>query len=214
MKTSILVLIVSIIGAGTASAQVPAGTTPTPRRGYAEAVAQSAFGNATTQSYGGEIGVALRPKVQVYIDVGRVRDVAPAALRARAQIIAGGIAAVTGNVDTQVQEPAAFGVAGLKFPLSAPNGRIEPYLLVGAGVANLSKNVTFSTTAGAASQFATLGGDLSGSERRLMVSAGGGVGVPIGPALIIDLQYRYGRIFASDTGINVHRAGIGIGVRF
>jgi hypothetical protein len=32
--------------------------------------------------------------------------------------------------------------------------------------------------------------------------------------LIIDLQYRYGRVFMSDEGLNISRAGVGIGVRF
>jgi hypothetical protein len=32
--------------------------------------------------------------------------------------------------------------------------------------------------------------------------------------LIVDLQYRYGRVFTSGGGLNVHRAGIGLGVRF
>jgi hypothetical protein len=32
--------------------------------------------------------------------------------------------------------------------------------------------------------------------------------------LVLDLQFRYGRIFAEDGGINVSRAGVGIGVRF
>jgi hypothetical protein len=31
---------------------------------------------------------------------------------------------------------------------------------------------------------------------------------------VLDLQFRYGRIMADDSGINVSRAGIGVGERF
>jgi hypothetical protein len=33
-------------------------------------------------------------------------------------------------------------------------------------------------------------------------------------SLILDLQYRFGRIFAADSGITTNRAGGGFGVRF
>jgi opacity protein-like surface antigen len=45
-------------------------------------------------------------------------------------------------------------------------------------------------------------------------AVGVGVGVPVGSMVIIDLQYRYGRVAASDGGLNINRAGIGVGVRF
>jgi hypothetical protein len=32
--------------------------------------------------------------------------------------------------------------------------------------------------------------------------------------LVLDLHFRFGRIFAEDHGINVSRAGIGFGFRF
>jgi hypothetical protein len=31
---------------------------------------------------------------------------------------------------------------------------------------------------------------------------------------MLDLQYRFGRVFTADDGINVNRAGAGIGIRF
>jgi opacity protein-like surface antigen len=95
-----------------------------------------------------------------------------------------------------------------------PSSKVGPYVLVGGGVAKVKRDVTFSTPAGDVSQFVTIGRDLSGSETKGMLSVGGGVEVPVWHGLIIDLQYRYGRVFTSDEGLNVHRAGAGIGVRF
>jgi opacity protein-like surface antigen len=59
-----------------------------------------------------------------------------------------------------------------------------------------------------------LGTDLSGSETKPMLSLGVGVVWPVWQKLIVDFQYRYGRVFTSDQGLNLSRAGIGIGVRF
>jgi hypothetical protein len=60
---------------------------------------------------------------------------------------------------------------------------------------------------------AVLGTDLSGSFTKPMLTLGAGIAYPVG-RLVLDFQYRFGRIFAEDEAINVNRAGIGIGVRF
>jgi hypothetical protein len=59
----------------------------------------------------------------------------------------------------------------------------------------------------------TLGSDLSGTFTKPMMVLGAGAMWPW-QRLVVDLQYRFGRIFGEDEGINVNRAGIGIGVRF
>lgn len=199
-----------LAAAGAAHAQ----SAPPASKGYVELVAQSAFGNVTSQSFGGEVGFALRPNVQVFVEGGRIRDAAPSVLGNRAQTIAGGIAAVAGSADFRVRQPVTFGQAGLKYVLAASGTKAEPYLLAGGGIANVKRDVTFTTPAGDAAQFVTLGSDLSGSETKGMISLGAGVAIPVWRTLGIDLQYRYGRVFTSNEGLNVSRAGIGVGVRF
>ena len=206
MKTSCAAVLVCMTLATSARAQST--------KGYAEVVAQSAFGNVTSQSFGGEIGVAVRPGIQVFVEAGMIRDAAPSTLGANAQRIAAGIAAAAGSADFRVRQPVTFGVAGLKYVVTGSGTRIEPYVLVGGGVANVKRDVAFSTPAGDVGQFVTLGSDLSGSETKGMLSLGAGVAVPVWRAMVIDLQYRYGRIFTSGGGLNANRAGIGIGVRF
>ena len=56
-----------------ASAQAP---TQAPSKGYVEVVAQSAFGNVTSQSFGGELGITVVPGVQVFVEAGQVNNVA------------------------------------------------------------------------------------------------------------------------------------------
>jgi hypothetical protein len=202
--------------AGVASAQTPAST-PAPDQGYVEGVFQSAFGNVTSQSYGAEFGFTVRPNLQVFGEVGKVGNVATSSIGAAAQSIAGFLSQTQANVAYQVKQPVTFGVAGLKFIVPTA-GTLRPYVLAGGGVANVTQDVSFTVggtdvTNSLPSFGVTLGTDLSGSFTKPMLVLGAGAMWPW-QRLVVDLQYRFGRIFAEDEGINVNRAGIGIGVRF
>jgi opacity protein-like surface antigen len=211
MRTSIAAVLAWMALTGAAYAQIAPAA---PNKGYAEVVAQSAFGNVTSQSFGGEIGIAIQPEVQLFLEGGLIRDAAPASLGANAQKIATGIAALAGSADFHVKQPVTFGIIGLKYVVPTTNARVEPYVLGGIGLAQVKRDVTFTPSTGDLSQYVTLGSDLSGDETKAMISIGGGIGVPVSRTVIIDLQYRYGRVFTSGEGLNVNRAGIGFGVRF
>ncbi len=206
----------AVVGAflfgGVARAQSPA-----PSQGYVEAVAQSAFGNVTSQSFGVEAGVTVLPQLQVFGEFGRARDTAPDTLGAGAQLIANYLSRTQGSVAFGVKQPATFGIGGVRYVF--PSGRIEPYVLGGVGVARVRRDVTFTVggtdvTSNLAPLGITLGSDLSGSETKMMLSFGGGVAWPAWKQLVLDLQFRYGRILTEDQGTNLARAGIGVGIRF
>jgi opacity protein-like surface antigen len=218
MRSVVVSLTIGMLAlAGVASGQTPTSASD-PDRGYIEAVAQAAFGNVTSQSYGAEGGVTIRPNLQVFGEVGRVSNVATSQISAAAQTIAGFLSQTQTNVAFSVKQPAAFGLAGIKY--TVPTGSaVRPYVRAGAGVANVKQDVAFTiggadVTSNLASLGVTLGTDLSGSFTKPMVDAGGGATWTPIARLILDLQFRYGRIFAEDAGINVVRAGIGVGVRF
>jgi opacity protein-like surface antigen len=216
MRRAAAVLVGVLLSSGMARAQSGANDS----RGYVEAVAQSAFGNVTSQSFGGEIGVTVAGGWQVFVEAGQVRDTSPSDLGASAQAIAGFLARTQANVGYRVKEPVTFGIAGVRYVFPGA-GRVEPYVLAGGGIAQVKRDVTF-TVGGAdvtsslqqAPYYVTLGSDLSGSETKPMVGAGVGIVWPAWRRLAIDFQYRFGRVFASDQGLNVNRAGVGIGVRF
>jgi opacity protein-like surface antigen len=198
--------------AGVAQAQTTA--TSAQETGYAEFFAQSSWGNVTSQAYGGEAGYVISPALQVFAEIGWVRNTAPDSLGASAQTIASGIAAAAGNANYEVRQPVTFGAGGVKYIVPMEPSRVRPYVLAGLGIAAVKRDVTFSTTAGDVTQFATIGTDLSGTETRAMISLGAGVGIPVGEVMIFDVQYRYGHVFTSDQGLNINRLGVGIGVRF
>ena len=122
------------------------------------------------------------------------------------------------NVTFQAKEPITFGLVGVRYVFPS-SGKLEPYLLGGGGIARVQKNVAFAVggsdvTSNLQQYSIVLGTDLSGSENKPMLTLGGGGAWKLGQRLVLDLQYRYGRVFASDQGINVNRAGAGLGVRF
>jgi opacity protein-like surface antigen len=214
------------LAGGVASAQGGASFTPAADTGYVEGVAQSAFGNVTSQSYGAELGFTVLPALQVFVEGGRIGDVATPDLGVGAQKIAGALGQIqSGAVAYSVKEPATFGVVGVKYliPISgsgrSPIGKARPYVMGGVGIAKVEKNVVFTiggtdVTANLQQYGVLLGTDLSGSVTKAMLTLGGGVTLPVWRQLMLDFQYRYGRIFTDDQAIVAQRAGIGLGIQF
>jgi opacity protein-like surface antigen len=203
-----------LIVASAAHAQTKAVTAD---RGYVEGVADSAFGNVTSQSFGAEVGVTVQPALQVFGSFGKVRDVATAEIGASALTIAGALSQLQpGAVSFSVKEPVTFFVGGVRYRI-AVQSMLKPYVSAGVGVASVKKDVKFliggSDVTTTLSQFVTLGTDVAGDESKVMFTLGGGVVWPAWRQLIVDLHYQYGRI-STDTPITVSRAGIGIGVSF
>jgi opacity protein-like surface antigen len=217
MRSFVFVLLGSLTLTSVASAQ-SAGTAD---KGYIEGVAQSAISNVTSQSFGVEGGFTVMAHVQIYAEVGQVSNVATADISNAAQQIAGVISQTQSNVGYNVKQPVTFFVAGGKF-LVPMDGKLQPYVMGGFGVAKVKQDVTFSvngadvTNSLSQPQYGSvqLGSDLSGSFTKPMLSLGGGVMWPAWKQLVVDIQYRYGRVFAPDSGININRFGVGIGIRF
>ena len=219
MKALLPFIVGAIVSSGVAYGQTPAPSpTPATDRGYVEGVAQSAFGNVTTQSYGVEFGYTVRRDLQVFGEFGKIRDVAGTTFTGDASTIANALSQVQpAAVGFTARRPVIFFAGGIKYrqPSTLP---VQPYVLGGFGFGNVDNDVTFTLGGAAASestlaQYVTLGTDLSGASTSPMLTLGGGVTMPLWRTLLLDVQYRYGRIFA-DEGISTNRAGVGFGVRF
>jgi opacity protein-like surface antigen len=221
MKSLLVLMVSGIVLGGVAEAQTAAGggAGATESTGYVEGIAQSAFSNVTSQSYGAEAGFTITTGLQLFVEAGRIRDVATSDLGLNAQTIAGALnQSQNGLFSYLVKEPVTFGVAGLKYLIPVA-GNLQPYVMGGLGVARYTKNVRFlvsgtDVTGNLAQYGVVLGSDLSGDFTKPMLSLGLGVVWPIRQPLVIDFQYRYGRIFADNQGISVNRVGVGVGVRF
>ena len=220
MKVSTSALVAWLALAGLAHAQSQSQSAAS--RGYVEAVGQSSFGSVTSQSFGAEFGIAIGPQLQVFAEGGKTRDVSTTALSSAAQKIAGALAQIAANSGYSVKEPVTFFDAGLRFSFyPSAAGRLDPYVLAAFGLANVKQDVKYTVggndLTGVLSQdpyLIVLGSDLSGSFTKPMLVVGGGVAYPVWKQLVLDFQLRYGRVFAADQGINIGRAGLGVGVRF
>jgi opacity protein-like surface antigen len=197
----------------------PPPPVPDAPRSYVELNLQSAFGNVTSQSFGGEVGVKVEPNLLVFFEIGATRDVATPDLGPAAQLIANSLAQTQSGVGFSVKEPATFGIGGVRYLFAIPDSKLQPYALAGFGAAKVTRNVKFTVggsdvTANLAQLGVVLGSDLSGDFVKPMITLGGGVVYPIWQRVFADFQFRYGRIFAEDQGINLSRAGLGIDIRF
>ncbi len=185
--------------------------------GFAGIVAQSAFGNVTSQSFGVEGGYALTPRVVIFGEGGRVMDAAPPSVGIGAQSIANFLAATHANVGYSSKEPVTFLAAGVK--VMVPNSsKFAPYILGGVGAAQVAPDAQFTigtvNVTNSLSQFGiVLGSDLSGSSTKAMLEVGAGVVYDISDRLYFDAEFRYNRVF-TDPAIPFGRAGAGIGIRF
>jgi opacity protein-like surface antigen len=214
MKLMVAGLVGMLALSGVAHAQSTSEST-----GFVEAVAQSAFGNVTSQSFGIEGGVTVAPKIAVFAEVGMVRDTAPDTIGPSAQIIAGYLTQVqSAAVAFTVKQPASFGVVGVRYTIPYSE-KLHPYIAVGGGLARIKRDVAFTVggsdiTDKLDTYGVVLGSDLAGTESKPMITAGGGVVWNLSSMWLVDAGYRFGRIMTDTKGTNVSRAGLGIGFRF
>jgi opacity protein-like surface antigen len=208
-----------VAACGIVTAQAQTAGTAVPDRGYGELTVGATLGHKSSSSVGGEVGYTLTDAWQVFFEGGRMRNVATTDVDARALIIGNAIGA---SVST-VQRAAYFDV-GAKYRLFE-YGRWRPYALLGVGAAGVKTTVNFTiggndVTSQVDKYGVQLGRDLSGSLTKTFFTLGVGSNATFGKRYLVDLSYRYGRIFPkgssilNDQGINTQRLQAGIGIRF
>lgn len=174
--------------------------------------------NLWSQSFSGEVGASVMPRLWVFLEAGRVRDTVPASMSDKVHTIALDVARLQKGLSYQVKQPVTFGQIGVRYDLARPGSQLMPYVQVAGGLAQMTRDVTFSVGASdITSQLSkygwTLGSDLSGHVTKGLVSAGLGIRWQKFEPLVLGLDYRYGYIF-DDPGLPFSRAGLLIGYRF
>src|SRR5438093_12763506 len=134
MRSPVTAILLTVLSGMTGAAQAQTPSTPGADSGYVAFVMQSAFGNVTSQSYGAEIGVKVATNVQLFVEGGQTRNVAPTALGTNAQTIAGALALTETGVGFSVREPVAFVAGGVKYLIPVTGSKVAPYVLGGFGM--------------------------------------------------------------------------------
>jgi opacity protein-like surface antigen len=226
VRCTTLMTVLTAWGIGTAHAQA-AGTTG-PDRGYADFTFGTTLGHRSSSSVGGEAGYTVTDALQLFLEGGRMGDVATTNVEALANVIANDI----GGSASTTQRAAYFDI-GVKYRLSEHfkgrpgwlHERWRPYGLLGVGSASVKTTTNVSiagtdVTSQLAQYNVQLGSDLSGTVTKAFLTVGVGTNATLGRRYLLDLSYRYGRIFSrtseipGDQGINTNRLQAGFGIRF
>jgi opacity protein-like surface antigen len=204
-------------GAGPVAAQT-SGAAPAAEEHqfYGELAGAATLGHKSATSFGLEGGYRLTDEWQVFAEGGRMANVATADLDQRAQNFATGIGA---SGVSAVQRAIYFDVGARYQPAwVGPYGKWRPYGLVGLGFASVKTSTTFGPSSLGVSY--NLGNDLHSTLTKVLLTLGAGVTLPVGGRYLVDISYRYGRIFPrtseilDDPGINTQRVQAGIAVKF
>ena len=188
-------------------------------RGYIAAAVGAVTGPPTNGSFSVEYGDDLSRHVQAYATLAYLENVMPQQLQDDLVTTAAGLAARTATPwDLRGRDRGIAFTAGAKYMFGG--SRVRPYLGAGAGVINLRRSITDVRLGEVATaiynDFSIGDGDLSRSPDGLMRPLGeavAGVAVPAGPT-VIDVGYRYRRVFHLNNGLQVSQLSVGIGYRF
>ena len=98
-----LLILLAACGIGTAH-----GQTAGPDRGYAEFTVGPTFGHKSSSAIGGEAGYTLTDALQVFLEGGRMGNVATTDVDARAQIIGNAIGASVSTVQSSATDTTVY----------------------------------------------------------------------------------------------------------
>ncbi len=157
--------------------------------------------------FGGRVAIDLTPGVQAIGEVGRIGNIMPTSE-----------AILLSFTPIDLTVPAFYGEAGVRL-FASPYGVVSPYVEATAGVARLGFNIGgLNPIASTATRAA-----LSFIDRTDPIAGGGGGVMVRGGHVVLDLGYRYKRVFADSLAgliasggqrLQVHQVRIGVGVRF
>ena len=228
MRATRLVLVwMTITAAGVTAAQAQTTADEEPRF-YGEFVVGPTLGHKSDSTVGGEFGVGLLEhlwltgdRLEVFLEFGRMGNVATSELDARALIIANFIKGSASAV-----QKAKFFDIGVKYRGPAFAGMWRPYVGLGVGAAKVETLVNFvvggtDVTAQLPELYGiVLGNDLADSLNKTMVVVAIGAQGNFLKRYFVDGSYRYGSILKrpddieQDVSITTQRVQVGIGVRF
>jgi opacity protein-like surface antigen len=182
--------------------------------------------DVTSGDFVGEVGVRVAPRLMVFGNLGRFRNLQSSDLAQGVDSTAA-IAAGTGlDITGTATMPTWYSTGGVRYEV-APRSSFMPYVLGGVGLARLTPTAHFTyssgllpdgTTPSAGADVTTAlvtAGDYTqqAASTAMMYTLGGGVGVPLAQHWAVDVGYRYSRV-ASDTPVNIQGATFGVGCRF
>ena len=190
-------------------------------KGYIQGMVGAARAEETDTLYAGLGAWRVTGRVDVFGEVGRMRNTIGPDLRARLAAIEAQIRAsnttqfgTTFPVAFEARVPAWYGFGGVRVHGPAA-GRLATYLEGGAGTARLDPQVHLTINGeNLDSEVAALTGLGEGRQQlEFVAGGGGGVGLQVWRRVRVEGGYRYMRFFG-DAKTNINRVHFGAGWSF
>jgi hypothetical protein len=220
MRNALILTLAIVVWSTAASAQE--------RRGYVEGAAGlTAVTGSTTGNADGEIGVRVAPRVSLFGNMGRVRDMQSSALQNSLNDAVTALAATDLTATATAKTPAWYTLGGARIDLPNRHMAVTPYVFGGLGFARLTPSARFLYQSGTTltGNLAATGDDITAdvvsnglftapvAKTGLMLRTGGGLQVPLGKYLLGNVDYSVSRISA-DKPLHSQDLTFGVGFRF
>jgi opacity protein-like surface antigen len=186
---------------------------------YVAPVIGASVGGTTSVLVGAEAGARIFNRTDGFVELGWIPDLPTGARDASAGIIAGGLAARTGQpASFDAKTSTFYGGIGARYRIFAQPLAFNPYVSGVLGFARSNQDVKFNVggadvTSNLQGLGVTLGSDLKGASTKPTLGIGVGVIHPW-RGWDLDIGYRYTRLFTDLKGTNAHRVHIAADYRF
>jgi len=207
--------LVGLLCAGTPAARAQSAQ-PAEQRLAVSLSGGPTLGHKSSGFVSGELDWKLTRKLDIFVEGGHMNNVGTSALDDNANVIATALGLQVGSTAIK----ANHFDAGIKFNITPPTPKVLPYVVVGAGFAKTTTEVSFTQNGNVVDPGIPLGGDLSGSNNKTILVFGGGLKFPFAANYYLDIGYRFGGILSNvsdienDVTVKTQRVMFGAGVRF
>jgi len=145
--------------------------------------------------------------IQLAGEIGHLDNVLPLAVQHNLQSAAltlGGTPEIGGPVTFSAALPATYGL-GMVRVTGSTRHVIIPFVEGGAGAAHVSSNVTAEASGVDESGLLLESVTLPAAETKPLLAVGGGVSFMVKKRAAVDVGYRFGRILAADSPLDLNR---------
>jgi opacity protein-like surface antigen len=192
------IVLVSMFVVGAAS-----GVNAQDRQTYAVASSGLTFGSLSGTVVGVELGTDVGAHFQVYAAGGYHKDVLPSSMGEDLEAL--------NSVGLDVRAPGFLTSAGVRYVIPTGSG-IRPYISLGVGAARIKAKVT-AQSEDVTDDWVRAGLLPAASATEFLTEFGGGLAIPVGANLQLDLGYRFIKI-RDEVSPNLSRLTVGFGARF
>jgi opacity protein-like surface antigen len=191
-------------------------------RGYIAGLAGTTHAVESDQSYAGLGGWRLNQRVDLFAEIGWMRNVIGQDLSDQLKVTEAKIRADNARqfgsefpVEFDARVPAWYGFGGVRFNPLPSTGKISTFLEGGIGAARLRPEVHLTVNGDSLDAEAAALTGIDGDTQQVgtLAGGGGGVAVQLWKRIRVEGGYRYMRLFG-DAKTNINRVHVGAGWSF